>query len=45
MPRVAAQFGGAWPPQLFDLAADPWELHDRAAADPAAVARLTALLK
>jgi len=39
------QFGGQWPPQLFHMKEDPWELHDIAAANPAIVARLTALLE
>ena len=34
----------AYPPQLFDLAADPWELHDLAPAQPQTVAALRQLL-
>ena len=32
------------PPQLFDVVADPWELHDIASESPAIVTRLAALL-
>ena len=35
---------GGFPPQLFNLSADPWELDDLAARRPADVAALTALL-
>eukprot|EP00947_MAST-08B_sp_MAST-8B-sp1_P002476 g2476.t1 len=41
------RFGGSqqrYPPQLFDLAADPFELRDLAAQRPEAVAALTLLL-
>mmetsp|Transcript_34491 Transcript_34491/g.104057 ORF Transcript_34491/g.104057 Transcript_34491/m.104057 type:complete len:648 (+) Transcript_34491:104-2047(+) len=38
------QFDWQYPPQLFDLEADPWELRDIAANSTAVVARLTAML-
>ncbi|MDA8639365.1 hypothetical protein N9L31_00180 [bacterium] len=38
------QFEPSYPPQLFNLSSDPWELRDIAAAEPATVLRLSALL-
>ena len=34
-----------FPPQLFDLEADPWEMHNVAPANEAIVARLDAVLR
>jgi hypothetical protein len=39
------EFGGEWPPQLFHMKEDPWELHDIASTDAANLARMTTLLK
>jgi hypothetical protein len=39
------EFGGIWPPQLFQMMKDPWELHDIAGTDPANLARMMALMR
>ena len=40
-----APYGDDFPRQLFNLSADPWELHDIAASSPQDVTRLSALLQ
>ena len=36
---------GVFPPQLFDLSVDLWEMHNVAAANPSVVARMDATLR
>jgi len=39
------KYGSDYPAQLFNLVADPWELHDIASANPDIVKKLDALLR